>query len=119
LSTNFVIFGLVKKNQMRKYLLGAALLTFLFAAACNKDRNYTHAMILDSGDVTTEGCGYLLLLENGEEKKPVSLPSAFQHNGIQVLVKYNETGIRDTCEFAPPRKYFDMISIEDIKRRND
>lgn len=103
---------------MRKYLLGAALL-IIIASACNKDRNYTRAVILDSGDVTLEGCGYLLLLENGEEKKPVALPSAFQHNGIEVLVKYNETGINDTCEYAPPRKFFEMVNIEDIKRRND
>ena len=103
---------------MLKYLLGAALLT-LVASSCNKDRNYTRATVLDSGDVTKDGCGYLLRLEDGREEKPEALPSAFQHDGIEVLVKYSSTGVLDTCEFAAPRKFFELVKIEDIKRRND
>lgn len=103
---------------MRKYLLGAAMITVI-ASACNKDRNYTRATILDSGDVTVDGCGYLLRLEDGREEKPQALPSAYQHNGIQVLVKYRYTGINDTCEYAAPRKFFELVEIQDIKRRND
>ena len=103
---------------MRKYLLGAALLT-LTAVACNKERHYTRATIMDTGDITKDGCGYLLRLEDGREEKPQYLPSAFQHNGMQVLVKYHSTGVLDTCEFSAPRKFFELVDIDDIKKKID
>lgn len=102
---------------MRKYLLAAAILT-LTATACNKDNDYTRAIILDTGDVSQDGCGYLLRLEDGREEKPQYLPSAFQHNGLNVLVKYHRTGVLDTCESTVPRRFFDLVKIEDIKRRD-
>lgn len=101
---------------MRKYLLGAALLT-LTVTACKKDKDFVRATILDSGDITVDGCGYLLRLEDGREEKPQYLPSAYQHNGMQVLVKYHSTGILDTCEFTAPRKFFELVDIDDIKKR--
>ena len=103
---------------MRKYLLAAALLT-ITATACNKEKNFSRATIMDSGDVTKDGCGYLLRFEDGREEKPQYLPSAFQHNGLEVLVKYHSTGILDTCEFTAPRKFFELVDIDDIKRRID
>jgi hypothetical protein len=103
---------------MRKYLLSAGLL-ILTATACNKDKNYTHAIIMDTGDVTADGCGYLLRFDDGREEKPQYLPSAFQHNGLEVLVKYHSTGILDTCEYAAPRKFFELVSIDDIKKKLD
>jgi hypothetical protein len=103
---------------MRKYLLAAVVVT-LTATACNKDRNYTRAVVLDSGDITQDGCGYLLRLEDGREEKPQYLPAAYQHNGLKVLVKYRSTGILDTCEFTAPRRFFELVQIDDIKKQLD
>jgi len=100
---------------MRKYLLSAVLLTFCFTS-CKKDKNYVRATVKDSGDVTSDGCGYLLRMEDGREEKPQYLPSAFQHNDIEVLVKYHSTGILDTCGFTAPRSFFELIAIDDIKK---
>ena len=36
-----------------------------------------------------------------------------------VLVKYHSTGVNDTCEFTSPRKFFELVEIEDIKKRID
>lgn len=101
---------------MRKYLLSAGLL-ILTATACKKDNNYTHAVIMDTGDITADGCGYLLRLDDGREEKPQYLPSAFQHDGLEVYVKYRSTGILDTCEYSAPRKFFELVSIDDIKKK--
>ena len=62
---------------MRKYLLGAALLS-MFAVSCNPDKDLVKATVIDSGDIAKNGCGYLLRLENGTEFKPNYIPSAYQ-----------------------------------------
>ena len=103
---------------MRKFLLGAALI-LLTVTSCDKNKDFSEAVILDSGDITADGCGYLLRFEDGREEKPEHLPSAFRHNGLQVLVKYHSTGILDTCEFTAPRKFFDLVQIDDIRRKID
>lgn len=61
---------------MRKYLLGAVFLT-LVATACNKDKDFTRAIILDTGDITVDGCGYLLRLEDGREENRRICPLHF------------------------------------------
>jgi len=103
---------------MRKYLLGAAII-LLFATSCEKDKNFTEATVMDTGDITEEGCGYLLRLNDGTEEKPEYLPSAYQHNGLRVKIKYRSTGVLDTCQFAIPRKFFERIFIDEIKRNLD
>lgn len=88
----------------------------VLTGSCNKDKGYVKAMIMDTGDITTDGCGYLLRLEDGREEKPEYLPSNFQHNGLKVLVKYHSSGVLDTCQFVIPRKFFEKIYIDDIKK---
>lgn len=103
---------------MRKYLSAAAFMAIL-ALSCNKDKGYVKATIMDTGDITVDGCGYLLRLEDGREEKPEYLPSNFQHNGLKVKVKYHSSGILDTCQFVIPRKFFEKIYIDDIKKDLD
>lgn len=103
---------------MRKHLLGAAIITLL-ATSCEKDKDFTEATVMDTGDITEEGCGYLLRLNDGREEKPEYLPSAYQHNDLQVKVKYHSTGVLDTCQFTIPRKFFERIAIDEIKRNDD
>lgn len=100
---------------MRKYLLGTALLALL-AVSCKKDKGFENATILDTGDVTVDGCGYLLRFDDGREEKPEYLESNYQHNGMKVLVKYHSSGVLDTCQFAVPRKFFERIYIDEIKK---
>ena len=100
---------------MRKYLLGAALLTVL-AVSCKKDKDFIKATIVDTGDITVDGCGYVLRMEDGKDEKPEYLPSAFQHNGLKVLVKIHSSGVLDTCHFAPPHIFYEKVYIDEIKR---
>ena len=86
---------------MRKFLLGAVTLTLL-AVSCKKDKDYTRATVIDSGDITADGCGWLLRMPDGKYEKPEYVPSAFQHNNLKVKVKIHSSGVLDTCRSIPP-----------------
>lgn len=92
-------------------IVGSLLLGF---SSCEKQSDTVQAIILDSKDITNEGCGYLLLLEDSGLVKPGYLPSAYQHNGMKVFVNYQHTGIMDTCDFGS--KIYDRATITNIKQ---
>lgn len=97
---------------MNKLLLVSALLLGMSLASCQKEKLRT-ATVIATGDITYEGCGYLLQLEeDGQLLKPNHLPGAFQHPNIVVEVSFEHTGIVDTCDFAP--KIFDLVNINEI-----
>ncbi|MFT4061750.1 MAG: hypothetical protein QM642_05250 [Edaphocola sp.] len=102
--------------MIKKYTLVVAC-ALLAATACNKDKDMVNATVVDTGDITNEGCGYLLRLEDSALVQPNYLPSAYQHAGIKVKVKYTHTGVIDTCDYTP--KIFDLVSIQDIKNDRD
>lgn len=103
---------------MKKYaLLLAGTIMISAFVACNKDKDMVDATIVDTGDITNEGCGYLLELEDKAVVQPSYLPSAYQHGGLKVKVKYTHTGIKDTCDFGTV--IYDLVSIQEIKRNND
>ena len=103
---------------MKKYaLLLAGTIMISSFVACNKDKDMVDATIVDTGDITNEGCGYLLELEDKAVVQPSYLPSAYQHGGLKVKVKYTHTGIKDTCDFGTV--IYDLVSIQEIKRNND
>ncbi len=99
--------------MMKKYAL-ALLVGSLGFIACNKDRDMVEATVIDTGDITNEGCGYVLRLEDQALLQPEYLPSAYQHGGLKVKVKYTHTGVQDTCQFGSV--VYDLVSIQDIKR---
>lgn len=98
-------------------LIIAAFVTAIAFTACRKDVQLVHATIVDSGDITNEGCGYLLQLNDSSLVKPTYLPSSYQHHGYKVIVKYKHTGIVDTCDFA--NKLFDRANIIEIDKDQD
>ena len=100
---------------MRKLLLGFAALTVL-AISCDKDKEYQKATVIDTGDVTKQGCGYILRMADGKEEKPEYLESAYQHNNLKVLVKIHSSGVLDTCRFETPRKFYERVYIDDIMK---
>lgn len=111
----FVFYGLLDFKNMRKYFLGFAILATL-AVSCKKDKGFIKATVIDTGDITTDGCGYILRYEDGNTDKPDYLPSDYQHNNLKVLVKVHSSGILDTCSFSTPRKFYQLIYIDDIKK---
>ncbi len=98
----------------RKLIVALAVCSALGILSCKKDSNFVDAMIVDTGDITYEGCGYLLKLNNNELLKPLYLPGAYQHDGLEVKVKYEHTDLRDTCNYGT--KIYDMVNVSDIQR---
>lgn len=104
---------------MRKYVLAATLLS-VFAIACNKEKNMKNATVIDTGDIASGGCGYLLRLEDeNRDVRPVYLPSAFQYNGYKVKVKINTNGEQQVCLTHPINKVYEVVEIADIRRNLD
>ncbi len=97
---------------MKKYAF-AGIAVLLFAASCDPERKMVDATVIDSGDITNEGCGYVLQLADQALIQPVYLPSAYQHGGIRVKVEYQHTGIADTCDFGTV--IYDLVDIKRIK----
>lgn len=102
-----------------KRLSAFLLLSTLALTACEKDKDFKTAVVRDSGDVSNDGCGYLLDVEDEGEQKPEYLPSAFQHDGMRVKVKYTYTGVLDTCGHSLPQSFHELVRIDDIKRGDD
>jgi len=100
----------------KKYTLAFAASVFLFFS-CNKDKDMVEATVVDTGDITNVGCGYVLQLQDQALVQPDYLPSAYQHDGLRVKVKYTHTGVQDTCDFGSV--IYDLVSIQDIKKIND
>lgn len=110
-----------KHKKMRdKYIYLFLLLISISIFACTKiDDGYVDAQVVDTGDITSNGCGYILRFENGREEKPYQLQTAYQHNGMLVKVKYHSSEVVDTCGSAKPYAFYNLIIIEGIKRRNN
>lgn len=100
----------------RKLLRLIPLCALVGFTACDKDKNMVDAIVVDTGDITYEGCGYLLELEDKALLQPLDLPSAYQHDGIKVKVEYSHTGIQDTCDYGTV--IYDLVDIERIKMRH-
>lgn len=99
--------------MIKKYGVFFLLLIAFAAYSCNKDKNMVDATVVDSGDITYEGCGYLLQLNDSALLKPLYLPGAYQHGGLKVEIEYHHTGIKDTCKFGSV--IYDMVKLDDIK----
>lgn len=97
-----------------RYLVLLSAFFLLGTTSCKKyDDGFTHALVIYGGDLTTNGCGYLLRLSNGNFVKPVNLASSFQQDSLGVLVKYNTTGEKTNCVPLSP---YDKVNVSEIKR---
>lgn len=94
--------------------IGIVAVMALAGVSCNKKDDLRKATIIRTGDITYEGCGYLLKLDDaGEIIKPNYLPGAYQHPNIRVTVSYDHTGVVDTCDYSP--KIFDVVNLKTIE----
>lgn len=98
----------MKKTVLAFGILGLSL------ASCNPDKDLVEAEVVDTGDITADGCGYLLRLNDSALLKPLDLPSAYHHGGMAVKIEYSYSGKKDTCDYGP--KVYEMVNITKIKR---
>ncbi|HRP90185.1 MAG TPA: hypothetical protein PKX92_09100 [Edaphocola sp.] len=98
---------------MKKYLLLGIACSFL-AVSCDPDRRLVNATVIDTGNITGDGCGYLFVLPDSAYLKPTYLDAAYQHNGLKVKIQYTFSGELDTCEFGS--KVYEMVTVKKIKK---
>lgn len=98
---------------MRRLLILAALFTLTATSCKKKDEGYTQALVVYGGDLTVDGCGWLLRLTDGALVKPSNLASAYQHDSLGVLVKFYNAGTQTNCV---PQNPYDIVVVEEIKR---
>lgn len=101
-----------------RLLIAVVALLAITATACNKKdrKDFKAAYIINSGDITNEGCGYIIRLDNGNEEKPDNLPTAFRLDSLRVLVKYHPSGRLDTCGYATSPIVYKTVLVDDIQR---
>lgn len=98
---------------MRHLLILAAIIMLAVTSCKKKDDGYTQALVVYGGDLTVNGCGWLLRLTDGALVKPSNLASAFQHDSLGVLVKFYNSGNQTNCV---PQHPYDIVVVEEIKR---
>lgn len=103
-------------NMAKKYGLFILLFATLAIYSCTKEKNMVDATVVDTGDITYDGCGYLLQMNDSALLKPTYLPGAYQHGGMQVKIEYHHTGIQDTCQYGSV--IYDMVKLDDIELRH-
>jgi|SRR5690606_27868626 len=101
---------------MRKIAFSLILASIVFLG-CDKNKNMTQAIVVDTKDLSNEGCGYLLLYQDSTFEKPNTLPSAYRYDGRKVWVKTIKSGGASICNWDGSNKYYDNVNIEEI--RND
>jgi hypothetical protein len=102
-------------SRRRSLIVGLFGLFAIASCTKDRDRDFLSATVRDSGDISANGCGYFLDVVNRGEQKPDYLPSAYQHNGMKVQVKYHEIGVLDTCGNSIPYSTHEIIAIDDIR----
>jgi len=94
------------------------LLVFLLSCA-KKDMTVTpgrtKATVIDAGVNTSDGCGWLVILDEGGTYHPENLPSSVQKNNLQVWIDYVNTGDTFHCGIASTP--YPVIKIADITPR--
>jgi hypothetical protein len=99
-----------------RYLLPLLAFVMIAATSCNKHKGWERAWIINTKDVTYEGCGWVLRLDNGNDEVPEYVPSSFTHDSLRVWVKYHDAGRYDTCGYASQPKVYNIVVIDEIER---
>lgn len=99
-----------------RHLVPVLALALLCFTGCKKYNDYKKAIVVNTGDITSAGCGYMLAVEDGALMKPDNMPSGFTHDSLAVLVKYHSTGAV-VCNFFGGNREMETIAIEDIVRQ--
>ena len=79
----------------------------LFVLSCHKDptqeqpaNNNVEATVLYTGDVTTDGCDWMVVVNTNEHYHPDSLPDTVKQDGLPVLLSFTKTTDSFYCGIA-------------------
>lgn len=107
---------------MRKYLFSAVLIAMasVVVISCKKDKDLKKATVVDTGDIASGGCGYVLNVDGESEYlRPSNLPTAYMHDGFKVKVKFDRDGAGAACSVYPKFEFLEVIQLTVIKNDLD
>jgi len=93
-----------------------------FCFSCTKDRScekcpdkntYTNATIIFTGPVATDGCDWLIKIDDTHTYHPDVLNAAFQQDQLMVKISYELTSDKFICGIAATQ--IPVIHVLDIK----
>lgn len=97
------------------------LVLLLFILSCHKETHeqspgsdVVEAIILYTGDVPTDGCGWMVVTNSSEHYHPDSLPDSVKQNGLAVLVNFTKTTDNFNCGNGATASVIHILSIKPI-----
>src|SRR5580698_8586408 len=93
---------------MKNAWLFIAFLLLLVGSSCKKLENSTppktlktNAIIVNSGEIAADGCGWLIRLNDQTEFSPVNLSADFQQDNLKVNITYTQLSTSTSCGMVP------------------
>lgn len=103
-----------------KYYLIALILLF---TSCEKDKScrncdteqgYMDAVIINTGPIETDGCGWVVRIGDDNYYHPDMLKDEFRQNNLNVQICYTSTSDKFICGIAAQQMA--VIHIKDIRK---
>ena len=79
---------------------------------CRNENTLVDAVIIDSGDVSADGCGWIVNVGN-DYFHPQSLEAIYQVDGLHVIISYRKLNSQFMCGIGG--LLYDEIEITDIE----
>ncbi|WP_419802239.1 hypothetical protein [Mucilaginibacter sp.] len=103
---------------MKKHFIGFLML-ICSINSCKKQDTVTYtettAMVLYAGNVASDGCGWLLKIDNSNAVfSPLNLPNLLKTDSLQVTVSYNLLNTKFNCSTG---NNFTQIKINSIRKK--
>jgi hypothetical protein len=94
----------------RIILLGIALLVF---NSCKKSQELVGGTIRFSGQVSVDGCGWVIDLENGPVH-PVNLDSIYRKDNLKIELNYKELKTNFDCGIGSSLKEIEITTLNPV-----
>ncbi|MGI4803892.1 MAG: hypothetical protein ACRYFL_03910 [Janthinobacterium lividum] len=74
----------------------------------------TDAMLLNAGNIASDGCGWLVKINNDTVFSPLNLPELLKTDSLQVTISYNLLNTKFNCITG---NSFTQIKINSIRKK--
>ena len=110
---------------MKNAWLFIVILLTLIVSSCKKLGDSTppktlkaNAVIVNSGEIAADGCGWLIRLNDQSEFSPVNLSADFQQDNLKVNITYTQLNTNTRCGMLANNPGVPQIQINNIQKAN-
>ncbi len=105
--------------KMKKQLT-IILLLFVVLYSCKKDNNAVKelsATIIYTGELSLDGCGWLIKIDSTNAYSPVNLPDTYKKNNLPVVINYNLLASKYHCGMLAGGNGITQVKITAIRNK--